>query len=84
MANVALMPRSAFSSKFTELLGVSVKNYLKEWRITRACHQLKKGKIPLYELAVNSGYDSEEAFSRAFKCVTGLSPRQIVSVAKDN
>lgn len=77
LAAIACMSRSAFAARFTELVGTSAKNYLTEWRLTLAYYQLKSVKVPLIELALNCGYESEAAFSRAFKRVIGLSPSQV-------
>ena len=77
LAAEACMSRSAFSAKFTELIGVSVKSYLTKWRLTLAHQQLRQAHTPLIELALSSGYNSEAAFSRAFKRVIGLSPSQV-------
>lgn len=73
----AYMSRSAFSAKFTELVGTSVKSYLTKWRLTLAYYKLQQEQIPLIELALSSGYNSEAAFSRAFKRVIGLTPSQV-------
>ena len=77
LAAIACMSRSAFAARFTELVGTSAKNYLTEWRLTLAYYQLKSVKVPLIELALNCGYESEAAFSRAFKRVIGMSPSQV-------
>ncbi|NVK54208.1 MAG: AraC family transcriptional regulator [Alteromonadaceae bacterium] len=79
LASVACMSRSAFAAKFTELVGKSAKNYLTEWRLTLAHYQLRSRKTPLIELALACGYESEAAFSRAFKRVIGYSPSNVES-----
>lgn len=71
------MSRSNFSARFTELVGKSVKSYLMEWRMLCAYQQLKVRNTPLVKLASSAGYESEAAFSRAFKRVIGLSPSQV-------
>ncbi|WP_411991960.1 AraC family transcriptional regulator [Agarivorans sp. DSG3-1] len=72
------MSRSGFSARFTQLIGNSVKNYLTEWRMNLAHQRLKQQRIPLMVLAEELGYNSEAAFSRAFKRVMGISPGKIV------
>ncbi|MDC8829792.1 AraC family transcriptional regulator [Alteromonas gilva] len=79
LASVACMSRSAFAARFTELVGKSAKSYLTEWRLTLAHYQLRNRKVPLIELALSCGYESEAAFSRAFKRVIGFSPSSTVS-----
>lgn len=76
LSAIACMSRSAFSAKFTELVGTSVKSYLTKWRLTLAFHKLQHDQMPILDLALSSGYQSEAAFSRAFKRVIGLTPSQ--------
>lgn len=68
------MSRSAFSARFSELVGESAMRYLTRWRMQLAHMHLKNGSEPLMVLADQLGYQSEAAFSRAFKRVFGLSP----------
>lgn len=74
LANLAGMSRSSFAARFTELLGVSVKQYVTEWRMSLARVRLRTDAIPLGQLAEELGYQSEAAFSRAYKRVMGESP----------
>ncbi len=71
------MSRSGFSARFTELLGEPVMKYLTRWRMQTARLQLMKGSEPLIVLAEQLGYQSEAAFSRAFKRVFGVSPGSV-------
>ena len=71
------MSRSGFSARFSQLVGNSVKNYLTEWRMNLACQRLKQNSVPLIVLAEELGYNSEAAFSRAFKRVMGISPGKV-------
>lgn len=71
------MSRSGFSAKFTELVGESVKSYLTHWRMQLASYKLKQGGCSIADLALQLGYQSEAAFSRAFKRVMGLSPSAV-------
>lgn len=71
------MSRSAFSARFTALVGNSVKNYLTDWRMNIAKQRLKQKSEPLITLAEDLGYQSEAAFSRAFKRVIGVSPGKV-------
>lgn len=79
LASVAGLSRSAFSARFTRLVGSSVKQYLTEWRMKLAYQRLQHERqqhkqIPLITLAQELGYGSEAAFSRAFKRVMGFNP----------
>ena len=77
LARIAGMSRSGFSAHFKQRLGNSVKNYLTEWRMKLACQRLQQASEPLIVLANDYGYESEAAFSRAFKRVIGYPPGQI-------
>ena len=68
------MSRSAFAARFTELVGEPAMHYVTRWRMHMAVTSLKEGGAPLGELANLVGYQSEAAFSRAFKRFIGTSP----------
>ncbi|MDD9945619.1 MAG: AraC family transcriptional regulator [Myxococcales bacterium] len=66
--------RSAFSARFTELLEVSPITYLYRWRIRQATNLLDDTQLSIPEIAAQVGYESESAFSRAFKREMGSPP----------
>lgn len=66
--------RSAFSVRFSELLDVSPITYLYRWRIRLATNLLEETELSLAEIGQRIGYESEAAFSRAFKREMGLPP----------
>jgi AraC-like DNA-binding protein len=68
------MSRSAFAARFTELVGEPVMHYLTRWRMHVASTRLAEDDAPMAEIAAQLGYQSEAAFSRAFKRFTGVSP----------
>jgi len=61
------MSRSAFSSRFKDLVGLAPIEYTTNWRMQKAYEMLKDTKLPLGAIAKNIGYISEPAFNRAFK-----------------
>lgn len=74
LADEVAMSRSAFSARFTELVGKSPLQYLTQWRMHLAGTWLREQDITLAECAGRLGYESEAAFSRAFKRVVGVAP----------
>jgi AraC-like DNA-binding protein len=68
------MSRSAFAARFTELVGEPPMRYVARWRMHVALTWLKEEGAALGELAIRLGYQSEAAFSRAFKRFIGISP----------
>lgn len=74
LAAEASMSRSAFAARFTELVGEPAMQYVARWRMQLAHIALQEGNEGLSELAFRLGYQSEAAFSRAFKRYLGVSP----------
>jgi AraC-like DNA-binding protein len=68
------MSRSAFTDRFTALVGQPPMQYLAQWRMQIAAGRLATGKAKVAAIAEEVGYESEEAFSRAFKRLMGVSP----------
>lgn len=77
LARLAGMSRSGFSARFTELVGESAMRYLTRWRMQMARQQLSTGSEAMITVAERLGYQSEAAFSRAFKRVFGMTPGQV-------
>ncbi|MEK8071362.1 AraC family transcriptional regulator [Rhodococcoides navarretei] len=77
LASRVNMSRSAFSARFTELVGESVMSYLAAWRMQVAYQTLRSEDVVLAELARRSGYLSEAAFGKAFKRAMGVSPGSV-------
>jgi AraC-like DNA-binding protein len=74
LADEAAMSRSAFAARFTELVGEPAMHYVARWRMHVALTWLKEDAAPLAEMANRLGYESEAAFSRAFKRFLGFPP----------
>ncbi|UTH75705.1 AraC family transcriptional regulator [Chromobacterium sp. IIBBL 290-4] len=74
MAARAGMSRSAFARHFRSSVGDTPLNHLTVWRIRRAQALLRESRLPLAEVAARVGYDSDAAFQRAFKRLTGQPP----------
>ena len=67
LAEQAAVSRSALDERFRESLGRSPIRYLTEWRMHVAGELLRSTDFGIVRIARQVGYDSEEAFSRAFK-----------------
>ncbi|OHX14771.1 AraC family transcriptional regulator [Chromobacterium sphagni] len=76
LAEHAGMSRSSFALKFKETVGVAPMEYLTRWRMLLAGDRLANSGQPISVIAPALGYESESAFSTAFKRVMGCSPRQ--------
>ncbi|MGX6607512.1 AraC family transcriptional regulator [Micromonosporaceae bacterium Da 78-11] len=74
LAREAGMSRSAFAVRFTGLVGEPAGRYVAQWRLQSARIHLRDSVEPLSAVAHRFGYQSEAAFSRAFKRAFGTAP----------
>jgi AraC-like DNA-binding protein len=77
LAGEVAMSRSAFAARFAALVGEPPMQYLARSRMFLALTRLKEDDIRLADLATRLGYESEAAFSRAFKRFIGVPPGAI-------
>jgi AraC-like DNA-binding protein len=68
------MSRSVFAERFTSLVGQPPMQYLTLWRMHVAAQRLREGRGSVAQIGFAIGYESEAAFSRAFKRQFGTSP----------
>ena len=68
------LSRSAFSAKFRQLVGEPPMQYITRVRLTKAAAVLRTHSASLVEVATSVGYESEVAFSKAFKRYFGIAP----------
>ncbi|MFJ7106094.1 AraC family transcriptional regulator [Pseudomonas sp. NPDC098740] len=68
------MSRSVFAERFTALVGQPPMQYLTLWRMHVAAQHLREGRGNVAQIGFAVGYESEAAFSRAFKRQFGTSP----------
>jgi AraC family transcriptional regulator, alkane utilization regulator len=68
------LSRSALAERFTHLIGVAPMHYLTNWRMQVAAQELRNRSTSLAQVANTVGYESEAAFSRAFKTAFGTAP----------
>lgn len=66
--------RSALAERFGRLIGMAPMQYLAHWRLQVAAQKLKGTTASLAQVAEAIGYESEAAFSRAFKKKFGSAP----------
>jgi len=74
LAQRVAMSRSAFAARFTRLMGEPPLHYVTRWRMQKAASLLRDGQASIAQVAESVGYDSEAAFSKAFKRALGTAP----------
>ncbi len=75
LSDVACFSKYHFHRLFTAYTGLSLQQYIRWLRLKRAAHQLIVYKDkPIIAIAINAGFESHEAFTRAFKQSCGVSP----------
>lgn len=74
LAHAAGTSRSVLAERFGAIIGQAPIEYLTNWRMQLAAERIKSGQESLAAIAADVGYESEAAFNRAFKRVTGVTP----------
>jgi AraC-like DNA-binding protein len=70
------MSRSIFAQRFKATVGSTPMEYLTRWRMLLAGNKMTASDEPISVIALSLGYESESAFSKAFRRVMGCAPRQ--------
>jgi hypothetical protein len=68
------LSRAALADRFIRLIGTPPMHYLASWRVQVAMQELRNTSASLAQVADMIGYESEAAFSRAFKKAVGTAP----------
>ncbi len=76
LAHDAAMSRSTLHERFVHFIGRPPMQYLTDWRMQLAATRLRDTKAKVIDVALGVGYESEAAFSRAFKRAVGVAPGQ--------
>jgi AraC-like DNA-binding protein len=74
LAHAAHTSRSVLAERFMQLVGSAPMHYLTQWRMLLASNLLLRGNAPLARIAEDVGYQTDTAFSRAFRREFGVPP----------
>jgi AraC family transcriptional regulator len=77
IANACGVSKFHLAHAFGQSTGTSVMQFLRGRRLSEAARRLAAGAGSILDLALESGYDSHEAFSRAFKMQFGVTPEAV-------
>src|SRR5262249_6308376 len=76
LAGLAHFSPFHFHRIFRGMVGESVKEHIRRLRLERAAHRLKFSDLPVTRIAFEAGYETHEAFTRAFSSMFGAAPAQ--------
>lgn len=76
LARLACLSPHHFHHVFTGMLGEPLASHVRRLRLERAASRLKLTDLTVIQIALEAGYETHEAFSRAFRKNFGLSPVQ--------
>jgi AraC-like DNA-binding protein len=74
LAHAVATSRTVLAERFSRMVGIPPMQYLTQWRLQLAAEQLAGGSAKVAAIGARVGYESEAAFSRAFKRATGHAP----------
>ena len=74
LASIACFSPHHFHRVFTAMVGESVAAYVRRLTLQRAAQRVSYSRESITRIAFDAGYDSLEAFSRAFRSLFGVSP----------
>ena len=75
-AAVAAFSPYHFHRVFRALTGETIGEHVRRLRLERAAQRLKRGDTPVTDLAFEAGFESHEAFTRAFRAMFGVPPSE--------
>jgi len=78
VADVFNFSPNYLSTLFSKVAGVNFVEYITETKIAAAKEMMMRGEGRVYEISQKLGYDSAFYFSKVFKKVEGISPREFL------
>ena len=76
--------RTTLKRLFRQTLSMSVMEHYQSLRLQEACLHLRTGRVNVSQIAYELGYSSLPAFSRQFKQILGITPREYILSVNDN
>lgn len=83
LANEAGMSRAVLAQRFQQYLGEGPGAYLTRWRLQLGAQRLSSTSDSVAQIASKVGYESEQAFNRAFKRTFGVPPARYRKALKE-
>lgn len=77
VAHAACCSEFHFSRMFSSLAGISLSEYIRHRRLTKAAFDIQTSNAKIIDIALKYGYDSSDAFTRAFKKLHSVTPNAV-------
>jgi len=77
MAELASFSRSAFTTNFRKIVGISPMAYVISWRMNLARSMIRSSSLPIKNIARKVGYRTQTGLNKAFKQYFGVTPKQL-------
>ena len=74
LAGLACCSEFHFSRMFSSLLGIPLSEYIRRRRLTKAAFEIQTSNTKIIDVALKYGYESPDAFTRAFRLLHGVAP----------
>lgn len=78
VSNMLNISPGYFSTIFKQSTGISFIDYVTEVRIEKAKRLLKESSLKIYQIAQMTGYENAYYFSKVFKKITGVTPKEFI------
>ena len=79
VAKIASCSSYHFQRMFYAIIGITPSEYIRRRRLTLAAKELSVGNEKIIDIALKYGYDSPNSFTRAFRNMHGINPRDVRS-----
>ena len=74
VAGIACVTKDSFARFFSYITGMTLNEYIRRRRLTLAAHELQNSNSKIIDIAVKYGWDSADAFTKAFVRQHGITP----------
>ena len=74
---LAYMTEDSFARFFSYMTGMSLKEYIRRRRLSLAAEEILLGREKIIDIALSLGYESADAFTRAFTKQHGITPSRL-------
>jgi len=76
LANIVYCSVYQFGRIFSYVVGISLSEYVRRRRLSQAAFELQNGNPRVIDVALRYGYNSPDAFARAFSAMHGVTPKE--------